>query len=189
MDYTPVLRTKFAPDGDSIAAAAQAALRGEAPRPLCRPGHSLVERLCRAQGAGRAARHSRLHQPARQEQLRRDASARRSALGGAAMPYAVRHFLEESDLILGAGCSFTATAFGIRMPTGKTVIHATLDPVEINRAVETDIALIGDAKLTLRALIEACKAIVGRTPRDSSAVAAEIAKVAMPTGSRNGCPS
>ncbi len=63
------------------------------------------------------------------------------------------------------------------MPTGKRVIHATLDPVEINRAVETDVALIGDAKLALRALIEACKARIGGTPRDMSGVAAEIAKV------------
>src|SRR6185369_11211437 len=36
---------------------------------------------------------------------------------------------------------------------------------------------IGDAKLALRALIEACKARIGGTPRDMSAVAAEIAKV------------
>jgi len=64
------------------------------------------------------------------------------------------------------------------MPAGKTVIHATLDPVELNRAVETEVALIGDAKLTLRALIEACKTITGGTPRDASAVAAQIKSVA-----------
>ena len=44
--------------------------------------------------------------------------------GGRAYPKAVRSFLDRSDVILGVGCSFTETNFGIAMPQGKTIIHA-----------------------------------------------------------------
>ena len=38
------------------------------------------------------------------------------------------------------------------MPPGKKIIHATLDPMDLNKDVPADIGLIGDAKLTLAAL-------------------------------------
>ena len=36
--------------------------------------------------------------------------------GGLAIPAPVNHFLKEADLILGIGCSFTQTNFGVMMP-------------------------------------------------------------------------
>jgi thiamine pyrophosphate-dependent acetolactate synthase large subunit-like protein len=86
----------------------------------------------------------------------------------------VRSFLDRSDVILGIGCSFTETNFGISMPAGKTIIHATLDPAHLNKDVKIKYGLVGDAKLTLRALVDACK---GGGRRDSSAVAAEIKQI------------
>ncbi len=59
------------------------------------------------------------------------------------------------------------------MPEGKRIIHATLDPADLNKNVPIDYALVGDAKLTLAALIAAVRKHVS-TPRDSSEVAAEI---------------
>src|SRR4029450_2040899 len=97
--------------------------------------------------------------------------------GGRAYPKAVRQFLDQSDVILGIGCSFTETNFGISMPKGKTIIHSTLDPAHINKAAPAKYGLVGDAKLTLAALVAACKA-AGATKRDASAVAAEIKSVA-----------
>jgi acetolactate synthase-1/2/3 large subunit len=176
VDYKPVLRTRFAPDGEQVARAAQ--LLCAAKRPVLYAGQGIHWASAYAELAELA---ELLAIPVCTSLPGKSSFDETHPLslgsGGAAMPYAVRYFLEESDLILGAGCSFTATAFGIRMPNGKTVIHATLDPIEINRAVDTEVALIGDAKLALRALIEACKAIVGGTPRDASAVTAEIRKV------------
>ncbi|MFC7703702.1 thiamine pyrophosphate-requiring protein [Plastorhodobacter daqingensis] len=96
--------------------------------------------------------------------------------GGAAIPRAVRHFLDEADLIFGIGCSFTETAFGVQMPRGKTVIHSTLDPNHINKDYEARLALIGDAALTLDALL-AAMAARGTERRAPDAVAAEIAQV------------
>lgn len=72
--------------------------------------------------------------------------------GGRANPRTVKTFLSEADVILGVGCSFALTAFGVSMPQGKTIIHATLDPMDLNKDVVAQYGLIGDAKLTLRAL-------------------------------------
>ena len=95
--------------------------------------------------------------------------------GGNAFPPTVPHFLEKADLIFGIGCSFTETAFGIAMPQGKRFIHATLDPKHLNKDIRADIGLLGDARLTLDALLIEIKRLI-KTPR-SSPVTDEIAMV------------
>ncbi len=100
--------------------------------------------------------------------------------GGLAMPGTVPHFLREADLIFGIGCSFTQTNFGVTMPKGKTIIHATLDPTDVNKDVACAHAVIGDAKLTLAALIEEVERQHGTKPRDRSGVAREIKEVYEP---------
>jgi acetolactate synthase-1/2/3 large subunit len=75
--------------------------------------------------------------------------------GNRSHPKTVHHYLYNADVVFGIGCSFTRTSFGIPMPTGKTFIHATLDPADLNKDLATDYALIGDADLTLKALLEA----------------------------------
>jgi acetolactate synthase-1/2/3 large subunit len=95
--------------------------------------------------------------------------------GGNSFPPAVPHFLERADWILGVGCSFTETAFGVAMPHGKKFIHSTLDPNHLNKDVRADIGLIGDAHLTLDALCAELERLI-KTPRPST-VAQEIAAV------------
>jgi len=97
--------------------------------------------------------------------------------GGNAVPKPVHHFLHEADLIFGIGCSFTTTTFGVAMPEGKAVIHATLDPGDINKNVECEDALIGDAQLILSALIGAIRPLVGKAMRPIEPVAASIIEV------------
>ena len=75
--------------------------------------------------------------------------------GGRAISRTVRTYLDEADMIFGVGCSFATTLFGVAMPPGKTVIHATLDPADLNKDVPAEYALIGDARLTLEMLNEA----------------------------------
>lgn len=96
--------------------------------------------------------------------------------GGAAIPGQLRHFLDRADLIFAVGCSLSATAFGVAMPTGTPVIHATLDPADFNKGVPCEMALAGDARLTLRAVIEACRSRIVAA-RDPQPVAQEIAEV------------
>ena len=96
--------------------------------------------------------------------------------GGNAFPRTVPHFLAKADWILGAGCSFTETAFGIAMPKGKKFIHATLDPNHLNKDVRAEIGLIGDAQITLDALCAEVERLI-KKPREFSGVASEIAQV------------
>ena len=95
--------------------------------------------------------------------------------GGRAIPKAVHHFLHNADVIFGIGCSFSITSFGVRIPKGKTIIHATLDSADINKDVPVDHALVGDARLTLEALVDEIRERLGGKPRGrAEKVAQEI---------------
>jgi acetolactate synthase-1/2/3 large subunit len=94
--------------------------------------------------------------------------------GGLAIPGTVHHFLRQADLIFGVGCSFTETSFGVAMPKGKPIIHATLDPLDVNKDVACSLAVLGDAKLVLAALIDAVEHQHGTTAKDAGPVAREI---------------
>ncbi|MEM9440785.1 MAG: thiamine pyrophosphate-binding protein, partial [Pseudomonadota bacterium] len=100
--------------------------------------------------------------------------------GGVAMPKALHHFLHEADLIFGIGCSFTSTSFGVTIPRGKHLIHATLDPLDLNKNVEADDALLGDAKLILSALNTAIEPMVKGTDRKIEVVGDAIDEVRKP---------
>ncbi len=77
--------------------------------------------------------------------------------GGRSIPKPVHDFLQKSDLLFGIGCSFSRTHFGVTIPDGKRVIHATLDPADINKDVPVESALVGDAGLILEGLVEAVR--------------------------------
>jgi len=98
--------------------------------------------------------------------------------GGRAIPKPVHHFLGKADLIFGIGCSFTRTAFGVSIPSGKRVIHATIDPADINKDVPAEMALVGDAGLILDGLLEAVRdRSDGAREKRAAAVAGEISAV------------
>jgi acetolactate synthase-1/2/3 large subunit len=92
------------------------------------------------------------------------------------VPKPVRQFLDDADLIFGIGCSFGTTNYGVRMPRrGPEYIQATLDPADLNKELPIQQALVGDADLTLRMLVEEVRARLGGKPRSRGAgIAAKI---------------
>ncbi|MCW2365646.1 acetolactate synthase-1/2/3 large subunit [Sphingobium sp. B7D2B] len=173
--YQPVVTTRYAPEPDAVKRAAEALVAAK--RPVIYAG----------QGVHWAEAYEELKALAELLAIPVSTSLEgKSAFdethplalgsGGAAISGQLRHFLDEADLIFGIGCSFSETAFGVKMPQGKRVIHSTLDPADFNKNVPCEMALAGDAKLTLGMLLEACRALVS-APRDAGPVAAEIAKV------------
>ena len=62
-------------------------------------------------------------------------------------------FMSRADLILAIGSSLTVTNFGPSVPPGKTIIHCSNDPSDINKEYRADHALVGDAELVIDALI------------------------------------
>ena len=175
IDYSPVVRTRYAPDPDAVAGVADV-LR-TARRPVIYAG----------QGVHWSDAYKELREfaellaiPVCTSLPGKSAFDETHPLalgaGGNAYPKAVSHFLRNADVIFGIGCSFSETPFGISMPKGKTIIHATLDPVDLNKGIAAQYALIGDAQLTLRALLEACRVRISGK-RDCTRVSAEIESV------------
>ena len=97
--------------------------------------------------------------------------------GGIAMSLPLHEFLHKADVVFGIGCSFTETSFGVSMPKGPKIIHSTLEPTDLNKDVEADYALIGDAALTLDALLVQVEKELNGTPRDQKKVTEEIARL------------
>jgi thiamine pyrophosphate-dependent acetolactate synthase large subunit-like protein len=89
--------------------------------------------------------------------------------GGRSISKALHHFLTNADLIFGIGCSFATTNYGVAMPRGKKIAHATLDPTDINKDVPAELALIGDAGLTLDALLSEVRDRLKGGPRGRAA--------------------
>src|ERR1700694_4350826 len=95
--------------------------------------------------------------------------------GGIGILESLGHMLQHADLIFGIGCSFTRSSFATPMPKGKKIAHATLDPTDINKDVPVDLAAIGDAGLTLDAVLEEVRDRLKGKPRDRlAAVTREI---------------
>ncbi len=90
------------------------------------------------------------------------------ALGASAVSTTgpIKHFLDAADVVLGMGTSFTRTNYGRTVPPGKTMIHATNDAADVNKDYTADAALIGDAALTLDALIAEIEGRGGRAGVD-----------------------
>jgi len=86
--------------------------------------------------------------------------------GGIGIGEHLWHMLQNADFIFGIGCSFTRTSFGTAMPKGKKIAHATLDSGAINKDVPVELAAVGDAGLTLDALLEEVKDRLKGKPRD-----------------------
>lgn len=99
--------------------------------------------------------------------------------GGLAIPKPVRHFLDNADVILGIGCSFTETNFGVKMPKGPKIIHSTLEPDHLDKDVRCDIGLLGDAGLVLDALLAELRGMI-KEARPHKPVQDEIEAVRAP---------
>ena len=176
-DPTPAPTVRYGPDSASIEAVAEALLGAECPVIYAGQGvhyaqawDSLKEL---AELLGAAVATSLAGKSAFPEDHRLALGS-----GGRAIPKPVHHFLQKADLIFGIGCSFTRTAFGVKIPDGKRVIHATLDPADINKDVPVETALVGDAGLILDGLVEAVRdRSNGASEERTAAVIGEISAV------------
>ena len=83
------------------------------------------------------------------------------------------HFLRQADVLFSVGASLFPNRFSHAIPDAdkKTIVQCTVDTLDINRSYETSHAVIGDAKLTLAALVQEISA---RGARKNPAVLEEI---------------
>lgn len=98
--------------------------------------------------------------------------------GGYTGTQMVGHFWRKSDLVFGIGCSFSKSVFAAPIPAGRVMVQVTIDEFDINKEYSIDYAIIGDAKLVLRQLIDEFKEQAGQGRRKGSEeVAGEIKAV------------
>ena len=176
-DPTPVPTVRYGPDSASIEAAADALLDAECPVIYAGQGVHYAQAWDSLKELAEL-----LAAPVTTSLAGKSAFPENHALalgsGGRAIPKPVHHFLQKADLIFGIGCSFTRTGFGVRIPDGKRVIHATLDPADINKDVPVESALVGDAGLILDGLVEAVRdRSNGASEERRAAVTGEISAV------------
>lgn len=177
LDYRPSLRIRSAPDPAGVSRVAEALVRAE--RPVLYAGQGV--HYAEAWDVLRELAEL-LEAPVTTSLQGKSAFPENHPLslgsGGRSIPKPVRHFLDQADLIFGIGCSFTKTTYGVAMPTGKTIIQATLDPADLAKDIPVDDALLGDAALTLQALLAEVKDRLGGKPRGrAAAVSQEIAAI------------
>ncbi len=177
LDYTPVYVSKSAPNPDDVVRAAKI---------LADAKHLLIHA---GQGVHWAEAYAELQElaellgaPVSTSLPGKSAFNERHPLslgsGGHGINGQVWHFVSRADVVFGIGCSFTESSFAIQFPQGpgKRYIHSTIDPVDFNKTVRSEIGLVGDAKLVLKAIIAELRKTITAN-RDATAVAAEIKSV------------
>ncbi|PZC43450.1 MAG: acetolactate synthase-1/2/3 large subunit/hypothetical protein [Chloroflexi bacterium] len=67
------------------------------------------------------------------------------------------HFLNETDLIIGIGTSFTKSVFGFPVPDQAQIIQITNHAEDIHKDYSINYGAVGDAKLVIKQMIEELK--------------------------------
>jgi len=152
-DYTPARAYRSAGDPADVAAAAKLLL--DARRPVLHVGHGVLW----AQAWDELRQLAELVQaPVMTTMAAKSAFPETHPLsvgaGGHTITRTAAHFLVRSDLVFGIGCSFARGGFSAPIPAGKTMVQVTSDGRDIDKAYPIDQAVIGDARLVLRQLIE-----------------------------------
>jgi thiamine pyrophosphate-dependent acetolactate synthase large subunit-like protein len=85
--------------------------------------------------------------------------------GGRTRPKMVMHFLKKADLVFAIGSSCTKEGFTTPIPDDKPVIQSTIDERDLSKDYPLENAIVGDARLVLRQLIDEVKAQLGAEGR------------------------
>jgi len=179
LDYAPVPMTRTAPDPDAVKQAVRMLLAAKHPVLWAGQGVHYADASERL-----VALAELLPAPVVATNPGKSAIPENHplALGAAtrSSPKMFAEFLKGADLVLAIGSSLTKTNFGPGVPPGKTIIHSTNDPGDVNKDYRADLALIGDAALVLDALI----AEVGRQRGKGDADALDALKQQVAAGKR-----
>lgn len=170
LQYRPVQPVRTAADPQAIRDAMALLLSAE--RPMIWAGQGVLY----AQGTPElVALAELLGAPVMTTLLGKSAFPEKHALSLGTGSYATtamaRDYLQRCDALLVIGSSLTRTIFAPSLPPGKRIVHATVDPADLNKDVHADVGLLGDARLVLRQLIDEFGTRGGRAERRTAAEA------------------
>ena len=163
LGYTPVTALRTAGDPDTIREAVRLLIAAQ--RPMIWAGQGVLY----AKASSELIELSELlGAPVMTTLLGKSAVDERHPLALGVGSYAstamVRSYLQQSDAIFAIGASLTKTIFAPDIPAGKRIVHATVDPVDLNKDYSADVAILGDARLVLRQMIELARDQLGDEP-------------------------
>jgi thiamine pyrophosphate-dependent acetolactate synthase large subunit-like protein len=177
LDYAPACSVRAAADPQDVREAVRLLLAAN--KPLLHVGHGVLY----AEAAAELLEFAQLLQtPVMTTMAGKSAFPEDHPLSAGSAGYTTSgvaaHFLRESDLVFGVGCSFSRSTFSAPIPSGKTLVQVTASPRDLDVYYTIDCALLGDARLVLQQLIEEVKRQAGADGRrgDESAVA-EVKRV------------
>jgi len=175
-EYKPVKATKSAGDPDDIKAVAKALLAAK--NPVIRAGIGVLY----AEAWDELVELAELTQiPVYTTMNGKSAFPENHPLalgaGGNSYPKMIRHFTNKTDLVFAIGSSCTKGGFTFTIPDGKRIIQCTIDERDINKDYPLEHAIIGDAKLVLRQLIDEINAQIGAGGKKDDSVVREIKNV------------
>ncbi len=158
LQYRPVAGSRFAPDADAVDAAVDAL--AAARRPVLHVGQGV---LFAEASAELVALAEALDAPVVTTMPGKSAFPEDHPLSlGASCITKPAHLVDaykQSDCIFAIGSSLTRTVYGTSLPSdagapgGKVLIHATVCESDMHKEYPVDHALVGDARLTLQALL------------------------------------
>ena len=151
--YTPARSYRSAGDPADVAAAAKALL--EARRPVLHVGHGVLwaEAWDELRELAELVQAPVMTTMAGKSAFPEDHPLSIGA-GGHTLSKTGAQFLVQSDLVFGIGCSFAKGSFSTPIPGGKRMVQLTHDAENIDREYPVELAVVGDAKLVLRQLID-----------------------------------
>jgi len=169
--YTPVKGWRWAPDPDDVKAAVEALLAAK--KPLLYAGEGVyygdaTDELLRLVELAQAPLLTTLKA--------KSAFPEDHPLSVGVRGELAAHFLRRCDLLLAIGTSLSPGHFRHVIPDAedKTIVQCTVDTLDINRSYPVDYAVVGDAKLSLRALIDELSSRTGGGVEKNEELVAEI---------------
>ena len=160
LEYSPIKPVRTAGDPDAIREAV--ALLSAAEHPMIWTGQGVLYALASRELTELA---ELLGAPVMTTLLGKSAFNERHPLALGVGSYATtamaREYLERCDAVFAIGSSLSRTIFVPAMPAGKRILHATVDPCDVNKDTVPDVAILGDAKLVLRQMIDLARDQLG----------------------------
>ncbi len=153
LDYQPVRPAKTAADPDAVHDAVDLLIAAK--RPMIWAGQGTLYA-----GASRQLTElaERLGAPVMTTLMGKSAFNERHPLSLGTGSYSatamVRDYLEHCDAIFAIGASLTKTIFAPAIPSGKRIVHATVDPRDLNKDYPANVPLLGDARLIVQQILD-----------------------------------
>jgi acetolactate synthase-1/2/3 large subunit len=179
-DYLPVSRVRFGPDPDAVKDAVRLLLSAE--RPMIWAGQGVLYAQASAELVEVA---ELLAAPVMTTLLGKSAFLESHPLALGAGSYSrtamVTDYLKCCDALFAVGASLTRTVFAPVVPQGKRIVHATIDPRDLNKDYVADVPMLGDAQLVLKEMVEEIRRQAGPSGRPGrKAVEEQVASVKKP---------